>query len=277
MYKALNFQSKHIQNQLYKKPKMTTALAIKCNDGIILASDSQGTYQNTIKLCIYKVFEINKNIGLVGAGNDEHTRYFVDNYKKISKNYETEIELTTFLRDYIDSLHKEINKPVTSIHDKVSNSPSSFKPELLIGTKLKDDEFYIHHIQFVDEIGLPNLKPIVEIKHEFEVIGSGSYWAIPAIGTISKDLASINKNLSDLPIEINVGIAMHAISQAKESDLGSGGDTQIRIIDNNGFSKINVNNQSDRYYKAIKCLSELLGKDESSIKESLPVSITTLL
>jgi 20S proteasome alpha/beta subunit len=255
---------------------MTTALAIKCKDGIVLASDSQGTYRNTIKICIDKVFGINKNMGLVGAGNDEDTKYFVDHYKKISKNHETEIELTTYLRDCIDKLHKEINKPVTSIHE-VSNIYSGFKPELLIGTKLKDDGFYIHYIQFVEDIGLPNLKPIVKIKHEYEVIGSGSYWAIPAIETISKDLVSINKNLSDLPIETNVGIAMHAISQAKKFDLGSGGDIQIGVIDNTGFSKIHTNNQPDYYYKAIKCLSELLGIDETKITESLSVSITTLL
>ncbi len=35
IYININSQTKHIENQLYKKPKMTTALAIKCKDGIV--------------------------------------------------------------------------------------------------------------------------------------------------------------------------------------------------------------------------------------------------
>jgi len=45
----LNFQSEHIENNDYEKQKMTTALAIKCVDSIILASDSQGTSKKSYK------------------------------------------------------------------------------------------------------------------------------------------------------------------------------------------------------------------------------------
>ncbi len=45
-----NFHMEHIQTDPYQKQKpMTTALAIKCIDGIVLASDSQGTQNGILK------------------------------------------------------------------------------------------------------------------------------------------------------------------------------------------------------------------------------------
>ena len=89
-------------------------------------------------------------------------------------------------------------------------------------------------------------------------------------------IKKLKKKISELPIEINVGIAMYAIGQSKKSDLYSGGDTQIGIIDINGFRKI-IDDQPTYYYKTITCLSELLKEDESEIKEFPPVSVTKLL
>jgi 20S proteasome alpha/beta subunit len=257
---------------------MTTALAIKCKDGIVLASDSQGTQYNSIKSSIDKVFEINKNMGIVGAGENAWTTYFVENFKTYKKceKCETERELTNYLYDYILEVHQDKNKP-KSVLIKDSISTVDFNPEILWGTKLKDDEFYIHCIRFSNEFRLINENPIVDLIYESKVLGSGASYAILAIETIREDLASTGIKLSDLPIKINVGIAMHIISQANKSDLGSSGYIQIGIIDNTGFSKIHANNQPDYYYKAIKCLSELSGMDEIMIKESLPVSVITLL
>lgn len=89
---------------------MTTALAIKCKDGIILASDSQGTQHNSIKMSIDKIFKIDKYMGLVDAQKDEWTRYVVEHFKKIPEKYETEKELTDCLINiYMNYIKKRIN------------------------------------------------------------------------------------------------------------------------------------------------------------------------
>jgi 20S proteasome alpha/beta subunit len=93
----LALQSKHIENDLNKNQKMTTGIAIKCKDGIVLASDSQGTINDSMKKTIDKVFEIKIYMGLVGARKDHHVRELVRYFENIPVNYKTEIELTNYL------------------------------------------------------------------------------------------------------------------------------------------------------------------------------------
>lgn len=61
---------------------MTTVIAIKCKDGIVIARDSQGT-SNTIKLKSKKIYGINKFIGLGGAGDSSQIKYVVKFCKQI--------------------------------------------------------------------------------------------------------------------------------------------------------------------------------------------------
>ena len=200
-------------------------------------------------------------------------------FKRSPKNYKKENELTEYLYKSIHELHKERNKPVNPTISMDSLTSLNFAPELLIGTKLKDDEFYIHHIGFGDryEQIICDI-PTVDIIHVYKIIGSGSARAIPSIeNIINHELKPLDKKISEMSIEINVGIAMHLIDVAKESDLYSGGDTQIGIIDNNSFKKITIEDQPEYYYKTVKCLSQLLKKEESEIKKLLPVSIKKLL
>lgn len=65
----MNFQLEHIEPNLYEKIiSMTTALAIKCKEGIILASDSQGsTIKN--KSSVKKTYKINDSPGFIGSGD----------------------------------------------------------------------------------------------------------------------------------------------------------------------------------------------------------------
>ncbi|MER5175455.1 MAG: hypothetical protein ABJB76_08995 [Candidatus Nitrosocosmicus sp.] len=179
---------------------------------------------------------------------------------------------------HIYELHKEKNKPEPAIINQDSTNSFNFEPEVLIGTKLKDYEFYIYYVGFcmTYELLISN-PPTMELIYEYKVMGSGSSIAIGSLEKIHDKLKTLDRRISELPIEVKIGIAMHVISRAKESDLFSGGNTQIGIIDNEGFRKISIDEQSSYYYKTITSLSELLKEDEPKIKESLPVSITKLL
>jgi 20S proteasome alpha/beta subunit len=46
-----------METNSYQKPKMTTALAIKCRDSIVLARDTQGTQNGVLKTIVEKVFK----------------------------------------------------------------------------------------------------------------------------------------------------------------------------------------------------------------------------
>ena len=77
-----NISLKYIETSQNDNNKpMTTVVAIKSSDGIILASDSQGT-NNTIKdLEISKIFRINDSIGVGAAGDIGHIRVLIDKLK----------------------------------------------------------------------------------------------------------------------------------------------------------------------------------------------------
>ncbi len=114
--------------------------------------------------------------------------------------------------------------------------------------------------------------------NEYDIIGSGLGFAEMAIGLINEYLTSIDeRQISDLTVEMNVGIVAHLISESKKYDLFSGGNTQIGIIDNNGFKGIIFDNHPEYYHTAVKEMAKFLKKDENEVKKLLPVNITKLL
>ena len=121
---------------------MTTVIAIKCKDGIVIASDSQGT-SNTIKLKAKKIYGINKFIGLGGAGDSSQIKYVVNQLGKDLKSQENkEFELEESLQDLIAktfaNLHKCKNVYHCSNSGYYSESFLPFRPDILIIAKVKN-------------------------------------------------------------------------------------------------------------------------------------------
>jgi hypothetical protein len=203
-----------------------------------------------------------------------------EHFRNISLKYETEKELTNYLyKNIFELCEKKFNPEDTRI-DLDLEDDLYFAPEVLIGTKLKDGKFYIHHGKFNIQSGKLRNRSVSSnyLVYDYDVMGTGSGIAFKSLEQVNDiSIKKLNKKISELPVEINVGIAMYVISQSKEYDLYSGGDTQIGIIDNDEFRKISVDEQPQYYYKMITYLSELLKEDECKIKEFLPVSITKLL
>lgn len=68
----MTFQSKHIENDSYEKLKsMTIVIAIKFNEGVVIATDSKGTTRGYI-LTVKKIYQIYDFMGLEGAGDADH-------------------------------------------------------------------------------------------------------------------------------------------------------------------------------------------------------------
>lgn len=63
----MTFQSKHIENDSYEKLKsMAIVIAIKCSEGVVIATDSKGTTHGYI-LSVKKIYQIYYFMGLEGA------------------------------------------------------------------------------------------------------------------------------------------------------------------------------------------------------------------
>ena len=104
------YQTEHIEENSYQKPKsMTTALGIiKCSDGIVLASDSQGS-TDKIKILIKKIHEITKTMGLVGAGDYIQIIDLVNVLKE--RNIQNQINTLSDLDSCLLQLHEQKNIP----------------------------------------------------------------------------------------------------------------------------------------------------------------------
>ncbi|CAN5891204.1 hypothetical protein BH23THE1_BH23THE1_25220 [soil metagenome] len=88
---------------------MTTVLSIKSKDGIILASDSQGT-ASKIKFTIKKVFKINNHMGLGASGDSSQIELFVDELVQNFQNeIESESEFKTQIYNFMVNLHRLYN------------------------------------------------------------------------------------------------------------------------------------------------------------------------
>jgi 20S proteasome alpha/beta subunit len=67
----MNFQSKHMENNSYEKlNSMTIVIAIKCNEGVVIATDNKGIARDFIT--VKKIYPIHDFRGLGGAGDTDH-------------------------------------------------------------------------------------------------------------------------------------------------------------------------------------------------------------
>jgi 20S proteasome alpha/beta subunit len=270
---------------------LTTVIAIKCKDGIVIASDSQGT-SNTIKLKSKKIYGISKFIGLGGAGDSSQIKYVVNQLGKDLKSQENkEFELEESLQGLIvktfANLHKCKNVDNCSNSGYYSESFLPFCPDILVIAKVKNqsgETYYLYRGGF-GEIGRYKVKTsdVFLVNNDFETIGSGSHLAYLVLNQQTRMYSLTNKKLSDLPLSICIGMALYVISEVKDIDSLSGKDTQIAVIDRDGFREISPNEQPNYYEIMVENLSSSIrdllnnGKMNEVVKMMLSVSQTTIL
>jgi len=121
------------------------------------------------------------------------------------------------------------------------------------------------------------------VSNNFETIRSGSSLAYLVLNQLTRVYSLTNKKLSDLPLSICIGMALYVISEVKDIDSLSGKDTQIAVIDRDGFREISPNDQPNYYETMVENLSSSIrdllnnGKMKEVVKTMLTVSQTTIL
>src|SRR5688572_16612328 len=93
MNSALPDDIKYIIEDTVELEPLTTVIGIKCNDGIILASDSQFTADKMKFFGGSKLFKINNFVALGAAGNVSQMTMLADALKqKLGENIFSELE-----------------------------------------------------------------------------------------------------------------------------------------------------------------------------------------
>jgi 20S proteasome alpha/beta subunit len=240
---------------------MTTVIAIKAKDGIILASDSQGTSAK-VKTTIKKVFKINSCIGIGASGENSQIELFVD---ELMQHVHSETELESEFRDQISSVALNLHRIHNHNHSVLCGYAGArlfFSPLSIAAAKPKNGDSYLYRVGFGTRGKNKEVSPyLYKVNRDYVSIGSGSNYARLVLKQQDRIYAALERKLSDLPTEINVGIASHVINEVKQLDLETGGKTQIAVINHDGYRELSHNDQ-------IKCHQTMAGNLVSSLQES---------
>ncbi len=222
---------------------MTTVISIKAKDGIILASDSQGTSAK-VKTSIKKVFKINSCMGIGASGDNSQIELFVDELKQHLQNEtESESEFKNQMSNIMLNLHRKHNYN-HSLLCGYAGARLFFSPLSIAAAKPRNGEYHIYRVGFGTTGKNNEVSPyLYKVNRDYVSIGSGSNYARLVLKQQDRIYTAVSKKLSDLPIENNVGIASYAINEVKQLDLETGGKTQIAVINHDGYRDLSDNDQ----------------------------------
>ena len=239
---------------------MTTVISLKSKDGIILASDSQGT-SSKVKTTIKKVFKINSHAGIGASGDSSQIELFVDELKQ---NFQNEIELESGFRTQMYSIMVNLHRLYNYNHSFLcgySGARLFFTPVSLVAVKPKNGDSYIYRMGFGTTGKNNEISPyIYKVNSDYISIGSGSTYARLVLTQQDRFYSAINMKVSDLSTENNVGIAAYIINEIKQLDLETGGKTQITIVDRDGYRELSYDEQN-------KCHQIMTDNLSSSLNE----------
>ena len=239
---------------------MTTVLSIKSKDGVILASDSQGT-SSKIKTTIKKVFKINNHVGIGASGDSSQIELFVDELKQNFQNeIELELEFKTQMYSFMVNLHRLYNYNHSFLCG-YTGGRLFFTPFSIAAVIPRSGDSCIYRMGF-GTIGKNNeVSPyIYKVNHDYVSIGSGSSYARLVLTQQDRLYSATNKKLSDLSTEHNVGIAAYVINEVKQLDLETSGKIQIAIVNRDGYKELSTEEQAKLYQTMTDNLYSLLNE-----------------
>jgi 20S proteasome alpha/beta subunit len=233
---------------------LTTIVAIKCPDGIVMASDSQATQKvkTTKTLGVTKIFNVNNFMGVGGSGDADDTILFVDHLRQ---EFPRMSSTENAFRDKIQKTFWRLNKKYNlDARHYLGPNANPFNPTLLVGVKNANKSFGLY---------LLKNNMMVYPKNEYEVIGSGGDLARLVIKQINRSIAIVKLSLPKLPIEHAAVLSSYIINEVKESDSQSGGETKVVVINSNGVKEL----PSDEVQKNYNTFLEVIAKGFAPIFE----------
>jgi 20S proteasome alpha/beta subunit len=238
-----------ILDNLTLEEDMTTIIAVKCNEGIIIASDSQSTAGNTKNLMTSKIFQVNKFAGVGCAGFIGHINNLVNKMKEKSNDeLMTDLDTKKNINDGLLELHKQYNieHPKKAGYNTVIHN---LKSSGIFGIKLKDNTFGLDLLlPSGKEFAIPYLLPI----NDYTSVGSGSVYAHLLLKTQFRVMTTVAQQpISSIPLKFLLWVVTYVINEIKETYTYSGGHTDISIINKDGYLNISKDTILKHYDEGI--------------------------
>lgn len=243
---------------------LTTLVAIKCPDGIVMASDSQATAraEKAKTLGVTKISNVNNFIAIGGSGDADNIILFAEHLREeLPQMSSSESEFREKIQNVFWRLHKKYN---LDSREFLGINAHPFNPTLLVGAKNEDNSF-----------GLCLLKEngMVYPKNEHIVIGNGGDLARLVIKQLNRSMTVAGGSLHKLPVEDAIPLSCYIINEVKESDSQSGGETKVVLIDFKGvkaLSQAEVQKNYDKFLGIMTIGLAPVGLSAEKIKKLWP-------
>lgn len=238
---------------------LTTILGLKCNNGIVIASDSQSSYVKGLelkKLDQNKIFPITNNL-------EQASKYILAGSGVLSQieTLVSRLKLSIADREFNNrSLKEVIEQTLLELHRKYNVDRARFlglpevemffKPSALLGAKLLEDNEVRHELYCLYPDGW-----VAQIN-EYETIGSGSALADLLMKQIKRIILASGRDWSTIDTEIGCIVGSYVINEVKGSDRNSGGSTLMGYINKDKFQRLSEDEVASRH----KTLEESLIK-----------------
>ena len=250
---------------------MTTVLSIKSKDGVILASDSQGT-SSKIKTPVKKVFKINNHVGIGASGDSSQIELFVDELKQNFQNeIELESEFKTQMYGFMVNLHRFYNYNHSFLCG-YTGARLFFTPFSIAAVILGDGDSCIYRMGFGTTGKNNEVSPYMyKVNHDYVSIGSGYSYARLVLTQQDRLYSAINKKISDLSVEHNVAVAAYVINEVKQLDLETGGKVQIAIINRDGYKELSSKELAKNHQAMTSNLYDLWKENFSNMDKATKI------
>jgi len=238
---------------------MTTVIGIACKNGIILATDSQGSYGKGIEMKrfgVNKIIPITRNgingisLAMAGSGDAKHIKRLGEELtREIGDKQLGDIELKDRVEDLLYRIYRKYN--VERSNTLGIENRQYFHPTSILAARLFPTGYGLY---------LLSNDPWIEPIMEYETIGSGAPFADLLLKQIQRSFSIANRNFRDMDIEIMLAYSCYVINEVKTVDIQSGGQTRIGIITNKGYADLTEEQISKIYQHYVGVVSHAFTK-----------------
>jgi 20S proteasome alpha/beta subunit len=227
-----------------KAAPLTTVVAAKCAQGIVIACDSQGTSlgSQTKTLDVNKIIPIADGSGknallLASSGSEDDIALLKEAVANSAKNrqFEKDSEIRGEMTRILRELFKKHNTE-RSIDMGLSRVQNLWEPDSVLAVKFaKPDKagqlFGLYHLRF-DGLAVP--------VEKYHTLGSGSTFADFLLGMNERFLPLLDLGWKDMNLMAMETSLVLVVNQVKSSDLYSGGPTRVAMVDKEGAHELSV-------------------------------------
>ena len=233
---------------------MTTIVAGKCSEGVVIACDSQATQETEgMKSIVNKIVPITDGshqpaLILAGSGDADHITLLSEAITNSAKDRRfRDKDLRGEMEHVLLELFKKHNVEKSKAIE-LDGVHMFFKPEAVLGVRFREPE------KDGQSFGLYYLRPdgfCIPVKR-FRTLGSGAKLADFLLGMGERQIEYFGLDYGTMDNEVLELLLMLITNQVKHGDLFTSGPTRIAVVDKSGARELSTSDMLTLQQKAFK-------------------------